>query len=523
MSNTAHQTRDIEKAPVLVTGASGYIGGRLVPRLLDAGYRVRCLVREPRKLTDRHWSTREGVQIVGGDAGDPASLRRAMKGCGAAYYLIHSMMAAGSEYRERDRELAHNFARAAATCGLGRIIYLGGLGETGEGLSEHLGSRREVEQALASGPVPVTVLRAAMIIGSGSASFEILRYLVERLPAMITPRWVTTECQPIAVRNALGYLVDCLQRPESTGRTLDIGGPDVLTYRELMRIMARNLGLKRPFIVPVPVLTPRLSSLWIHIVTPVSARFARPLAEGLRNRVVCRNDEAARLMPQPLIGVDEAIAAAMGQCRQGELESTWVDAGPMPGDPDWAGGTTFVDRRGTAVAASPQQVFTALSGIGGTRGWFAANALWRIRGALDRLIGGPGLARGRRDPDRLHYGDAVDFWRVSEVDADRRVELRAEMRLPGTAVLEFLIEPGPHMPASGVDNAPEQSPRAILTQIARFKPRGVLGLLYWYAVMPFHGFVFRGMIAGIRESAERSARSADGSMDLVADDSPTRI
>ena len=296
---------------ILVTGATGYIGGRLVPRLLEAGHRVRCLAREPRKLDGRPWASDPRVEVVAGDTSDIASLRRALEGCGAAYYLVHSMVAAGHEYAERDRTMARAFARAAEDTGLERIVYLGGLGELGAGLSEHLASRREVEELLASGQTPVTVLRAAMIIGSGSASFEILRYLVERLPVMVTPRWVSTESQPIAVRNVVQYLVDCLGVPETSGQTLDIGGPDVLSYRELMRIMAEERGLRRRYVVPVPVLTPRLSSLWIHLVTPISHRIARPLAEGLRNRVVCRNDDARRLMPQDLLTVREAIRSAL--------------------------------------------------------------------------------------------------------------------------------------------------------------------------------------------------------------------
>ena len=278
-----------DRRPILVTGATGYIGGRLVPRLIDAGHAVRCLAREPRKLSGRPWASHPAVEIVAGDASSPGSLEGAMAGTRAAFYLIHSMLAAGPAYAGADRKLARTFASAAAACGVERIVYLGGLGETGAGLSEHLSSRREVEEALASAAVPVTVFRAAMIIGSGSASFEILRYLVERLPVMVTPRWVQTESQPIAVRNVLEYLVRSLTTPATAGRTLDIGGPDVLSYRDLMRVMAECRGLRRRVIVPVPVLTPRLSSLWIHLVTPVNHRIARPLAEGLRNRVVCRD------------------------------------------------------------------------------------------------------------------------------------------------------------------------------------------------------------------------------------------
>lgn len=479
------------KRMVLVTGATGYIGGRLVPRLLDAGNRVRCFVRSSRKLLSRQWAQHQGVQIVEGSAENNAELVHAMQGCDAAYYLIHSMMAVGPDYRDHDRSLAGTFARAAERAGVKRIIYLGGLGETGAGLSEHLTSRREVEAALSSTSVPVTVLRAAMIIGSGSSSFEILRYLVERLPIMVTPRWVKTESQPIAVRNALHYLVACLETKETTGRTLDIGGADILTYREIMQIMANALGLRRRFIVPVPVLTPRLSSLWIHLVTPISHRIARPLAEGLRNRVVCRDDEAARLMPQHLLTVRESIDAALGKLTAAQVESTWADAGPVPGDPDWAGGKLFVDRRSVEVAAPVEQVFCTICRIGGNNGYYAADWLWRLRGMLDRLVGGPGLRRGRRDPEKLAYGEALDFWRVTAVEVNHRLELRAEMWLPGVATLTFETQPG--------SGDPQQS---TLVQTARFKPRGLLGLLYWYTVAPLHGIVFSGMIRGIQRAAE---------------------
>lgn len=479
------------RRPVFVTGATGYIGGRLVPRLLAAGWPVRCLARTPRKLVGRAWAADSRVEIVAGDVGDPAALAQAMRGCAAAYYLVHSMLAAGAAYAEEDRRLARAFARAAAEAGVGRIVYLGGLGELGDGLSEHLASRREVERELADGPVPVTTLRAAMIIGSGSASFEILRYLVERLPVMVTPRWVSTQSQPIAVRDVLHYLVACLDTPETTGRTLDIGGPDVLDYKELMQVMASERGLRRRVIVPLPVLTPRLSSLWIHLVTPVSSDIARPLAEGLRNRVVCRDDEAARLMPQTLTPVRAAIREALDGVEQGGVETMWSMAGPIPGDPDWAGGTVFTDRREVDVAAPAAAAFRAVCRIGGGHGWYAADILWRIRGALDRLAGGPGLRRGRRDPETVAWGEPLDFWRVTGLEQDRHLSLRAEMKLPGEALLEFTIDPG------------ADPDHCRLIQTARFLPRGLAGLAYWYAVLPLHGIVFSGMLAGIRKEAER--------------------
>lgn len=476
---------------IFVAGASGYIGGRLVPRLRKEGYRVRCLARDPRKLDARTWATDPGVEIIMGDAGEGDLLSNAMRGCEAAYYLVHSMIAAGSEYRDHDRNLALTFSRAAERSSVGRIIYLGGLGEMGKDLSEHLASRREVEEALASGSARVTVLRAAMIIGSGSASFEILRYLVERLPVMVTPKWVSTEAQPISVSDTLHYLITCLTTPETVGRTIDIGGPEVLRYESILQIMAASLGLRRRLILPVPVLTPRLSSYWIHIVTPVGHRIARPLALGLKNRVVCRDDDAQRLMPAKLLTVREAIDEAVGKTTRHDVETAWTDAGAIPGDPDWAGGTSFVDSRKEHVRAPAERLYQTVCQVGGQHGWYAADPLWKLRGVIDRLLGGPGLARGRRHPASVSYGDALDFWRVTGVEPGKRLALHAEMKLPGEAQQEFIIE-------KDADN-PDHS---VLTQVARFKPRGLCGLLYWYAVYPLHQVVFGGMCRGIRRRAE---------------------
>ncbi|MDP9120464.1 MAG: SDR family oxidoreductase [Acidobacteriota bacterium] len=499
-----------ERERVFVTGATGYIGGRLVPRLLAAGYRVRCLARSPRKLAGRPWAADPRVEIVAGDMadrgnrGDDAvkSLAERIRGCGPAFYLVHSMMTAGTDYARSDLEMAARFADAAGRAGLSRILYLGGLGEMADDLSEHLRSRREVEAALASGPTPLTVFRAAMVIGSGSASFEILRYLVERLPVMITPKWVSTECQPIAIRDVLHYLVSALATPETVGRTLDIGGPDVVSYQRLMKIMAEERRLPHRLVIPVPVFTPRLSSFWIHLVTPLSHRIARPLADGLRNRVVCRNDEAARLMPSDLLGVREAIARALKRSEQPPVETVWSNSGVIPGDPDWAGGTVFTDSRSAEIAAPPEAVFRAVCRIGGGNGWYAADWLWRLRGWMDRLVGGPGLRRGRRDPESLSYGDALDFWRVTGLEGNRRLTLRAEMKLPGDALLEFTLEPLPRRE--------DGAPTTRLVQTARFRPKGLLGLAYWYAVKPFHRVVFSGMLDGIcRTALEAAAASGE--------------
>lgn len=471
-----------------IAGPTGYIGTRLVPRLVAAGYKVRCLARTPNKLRDRPWRADPNVDVVHCDLQDRARTSSQLTGCAAAFYLVHAMEQ-GAGYAERDRQTARTFAAASGDANIARIIYLGGLGDSGDDLSAHLASRREVEQILSSGDAQVTALRAAMIIGSGSASFEILRYLTERLPVLLTPQWVRTECQPIAVRNVLHYLVHCLSVGDTAGRVLEIGGPEVTSYEELIQVMAEERGLPRRRIVPVPLLTPRLSALWIHLVTPISARMARPLAEGLRNRVVVSDDSAARLMPQPLLTARDAIRIALEAEARFDVESAWSAAGPVPGDPDWAGGDVFSDTRHGAIEASPDRVFDVLLRIGGRQGWFKYNQLWRLRGLLDRLAGGPGTRRGRRHPDTLMWGDVLDFWRVVEVERPRRLTLRAEMKVPGDAVLDFEIE------TTGTPG------RTMLTQTARFRPRGLAGLLYWYAVLPFHKPVFDGLFNGIATTA----------------------
>lgn len=480
---------------IAIAGATGYIGGRLVPSLLDTGHEVRCLVRSPRKLEGREWVANPRAQIREVDLSKPESVAQGLEGCEAVYYLVHSMISAEENFASRDLELAKTFAGAAREAKVGRIIYLGGLGKDGSDLSEHLASRREVEAALACSGVPVTVLRAAIIIGSGSASFEILRYLTHRLPVMIVPKWVSTPCQPIAIENVLSYLTKVLDVPETTGQTFDIGGSEVLRYRDLMVIMAQELGLGRRFIIPVPVLTPRLSSYWIHLVTPLSSKLARPLAEGLRNEVICHDTRITSLIPQKLLNAREAIRAALIQLQEHLVETHWSMAGPIPGDPDWSGGTVFRDERNVVIDAPPDTVWKAVCQLGGANGWYA-QILWRFRGWLDSMVGGPGLRRGRRSPDSLRYGDALDFWRVVGIEKDHCLSLRAEMRVPGVAVLDFHIE----SPASN---------RCILRQTALFQPRGLAGLLYWYSVLPFHNLIFKGMLNRIKSNAvKRAAQDA---------------
>jgi uncharacterized protein YbjT (DUF2867 family) len=477
---------------IFVTGATGYVGGRLVPMLIHAGYTVRCLAREPRKLEARPWRTDPNVEVVTGDLTDIDELVGQMQGHSVAYFLVHSMEASGGKYAERDLLLASNFAQAAKTAGIQRIIYLGGLGELGDSLSQHLRSRREVEETLGSTGIPITTFRAAMIIGSGSASFEILRYLVERLPVMVTPSWVTTESQPVAISDVLHWLVRCLQVPETTGKTLEIGGPDVLPYRELMRIMAEELRIPKRWILPVPILTPRLSSLWISLVTPVSYKIARPLAEGLRNRVVVTDKTAQQWMPHEALGVRESIKRALHKIELNEVETRWSVAGPIVGDPHWAGGKVFTDQRSVMIHADPASVFAAVCRIGGGNGWYAGDILWRIRGWMDTLVGGPGLRRGRRDSERVEFGEALDFWRVVGIDRDRSLSLLAEMRMPGVAMLNFDLTPD------------GEAGRTRLTMTARYRPRGLVGIIYWYLVVPLHHIVFGGMLKGIRKAAESS-------------------
>ncbi|WP_037229178.1 SDR family oxidoreductase [Rhodopirellula baltica] len=475
---------------ILVCGATGYVGGRLARRLLEEGYRVTCLVRSPEKLTKFSWGQHERLTVVKGELEDTESTRRALENIDFAYYLVHSMQSAKGEYAQRDRELATGFRDTAQTSSCRRIIYLGGLGELGADLSEHLDSRHEVGEILQSGRVPTTVFRAAMIIGSGSASFETLRYLVERLPIMVTPKWVKTETQPVAIRDVLRYLVACLSVEETAGRTLDIGGPDVMSYRDVMQVMAEKLKLRRRIILPVPVLTPYLSSLWIGLVTPVSSSIARPLSEGLKNRTVCRNEDAVRLMPGDCLGIEAAIEAALGKTQQGDIETRWSTAGKIPGDPDWSGGTTLTDRREITVQGSVEQTFAEIRSIGGANGYWGAGFLWQVRGWMDQAIGGPGLRRGRRHPRDLHYGEAVDFWRVTKLVPNERLTLRAEMKLPGEAELDFQVEP-----------SSAETTQVVMT--ARFRPKGLLGLAYWYAVLPLHGLVFPVMLRGIAKNVQR--------------------
>jgi uncharacterized protein YbjT (DUF2867 family) len=484
--------------PVLVMGSTGYVGGRLIPQLLAAGYRVRALGRSLKKLTCRPWANHPALELAQGDVLELTSLEEAARGCWAAFYLVHSMVAAPDKYTEADRLGAQNMVRAAAAAGLNRIIYLGGLGKPEDpNLSEHLRSRAEVATILQSGPTPATFLRAAMILGSGSASFEILRYLVDRLPVMTTPTWVRNPVQPIAISNVLNYLQGCLEHDEVLGQTFDIGGPDILSYQQLFRIYAEEASLPKRLIIPVPVLTPTLSSLWIHLVTPVPSTIARPLAEGLRNPVVCQENRIRDIIPQKLLTCRETIRLALEKTKMQQVDTCWTDASAsIPpewvycGDATYAGGTILECGYRIRLQATPTEVWTPIVSLGGDNGYYFGNVLWKLRGGVDRLLGGIGFRGGRRHPTKLNVGDALDFWRVLEVEPERRLMLLAEMKVPGEAILEFTITPlGPNL--------------VELRELSRFLPRGLGGILYWYSVYPLHQYVFGGLLQALAQKIGR--------------------
>jgi uncharacterized protein YbjT (DUF2867 family) len=450
------------------------------------------------KISCRPWAGSNRIELVQGDVLDLESLERAAVGCRAAYYLVHSMIAQKEKYVEADRLGARNMVAAAAAGGLKRIIYLGGLAETRDGtLSKHLKSRIEVADILQAGPVPTTNLRAPMILGSGSASFEILRYLVERLPAMVTPRWVQSLNQPIAIRNVINYLTACLEHDETLGQTLDIGGPDVLTYRDLLDIYAQEAGLRKRFIIPVPVLTPTLSSYWIHLISPVPTAIALPLTEGLTSDAVCTDNRIHAIIPQKLVSCREAIRLALDRIKQEQVDTCWMDAGSVLepewahcGDADWAGGTIMNCGYRVRIRATAEEVWQPVSRIGGKTGWYFGNYLWRLRGILDRLAGGVGLRRGRRHSSQIGVGDALDFWRVLKIDAPQELLLVAEMKTPGEALLKFQINPG----GNGLVE---------FQMLSRFLPKGLFGILYWYVLYPFHQWIFYGMLKSIAKSIDK--------------------
>jgi len=490
---------------VLVAGATGYIGRRLVAELVAVGHHVRCLARTPEKLDAESW--RAHVEVVTGDVLDGTSLGAAFRDIDAAYYLVHSI-GSQSDWQTRDRTAAENFRDAAAAAEVEQIVYLGGLGDDAGGkLSPHLASRHEVGRVLADGPVPLTELRAAVVIGSGSASFEMLRHLVEVLPIMTTPRWVETRVQPIAVRDVLAYLTGVLGNREAYGKVYEIGGADVVTYHEMMDEYADVAGLRRRVIVPVPVLSPRLSSLWVGLVTPIPTDLARPLIDSLVNEVVVNDHTIDRVVPHEPIGCREAIELALRRIGDVDVSTRWTDAelygrtpaDPMPADPDWAGATILADVQTIHTNATRDVLYREVCGLGGDRGWLVGNWLWTVRGGIDRIVGGVGMRRGRRHPTELRVGDVVDFWRVEALEPQRLLRLRAEMLLPGDAWLEWTITP---------DTGTGET---VFVQRALFRPRGLLGRAYWYAVAPFHRFIFGPLIRGIEREALLAPRIVESS------------
>jgi len=484
---------DIAPRPLaLVTGATGYIGGRLVPELLKSGFRVRVLVRHPARLASKTWS--DQVEIALGDARDAEAVLRAVTDVDVAYFLLHSL-STDPAFEEEELSVAQIFANACSEKQVKRIVYLGGIIDPREEtLSPHLRSRKRVGEVLRSSGIPTIELRAAVILGSGSASFEMLRYLAERLPAMTTPKWVRSRIQPIAVRDVLHYLIAVANLPEEVSRTFDIGGPDILTYEDMMRRYAKVAGLPNPLIIPVPVLSPGLSSHWVGLITPVPPSIARPLVESLKHEVVCNETDIRNYVPDPeggLLGFEQACHNALTRIRNVQVETRWAEASvtnspsePWPGDPEWSGGSLYVDKRVALIDAPAESVGRVIQGIGGDHGWYSWPLAWKARGVIDRTVGGVGLKRGRRDPDVLKVGDTVDFWRVEKSEPNSLLLLKAEMKMPGVGWLEFQITPT-------VDG------RSVLTQKAIFYPRGLAGHIYWASLTPFHGPIFSQMLTRI--------------------------
>jgi uncharacterized protein YbjT (DUF2867 family) len=476
---------------VLVTGATGYIGGRLVGRLLNAGYKVRTVVRDPSRLQGRPWA--DYVEVVQGDVLNEDTLPAAMAGVDAAYYLIHSM-GGGADFHYRDLLAAHNFGVAAREAGLRRIIYLGGLGEPDSSLSPHLRSRQQTGSVLRDSGIQVTEFRAAVIVGSGGISFEMIRHLTERMPAMLCPRFIHTRIQPIGLRNVLQYLVAALDTPQSAGEIVEIGGADVMTYGEMFMEYAAERGLRRRMIA-VPILTPSLYAHLVHYVTPVPLSLARPLIEGLRNEVIVRDDTAQRLFPgiQP-ISYRMAVQRALVRLDAHEVETAWSDAlvssqGHVPAVTLTSHEGMILEHRQRVIAAPPAVVYRAFTGLGGDRGWLYFNWAWRLRGLIDRVVGGVGSRRGRRDADEVRVGDALDYWRVEDVERERSLLLRAEIKVPGRAWLQFNAVP--------IDGGESR-----LIQTAFFAPKGLFGILYWYVLYPIHSLIFSGLIRKLAERAD---------------------
>ncbi len=492
---------------ILVTGATGYVGGRLVPKLLEKNHSVTVVVRDARRLADVPW--RDRVKVVEGDLIDQGVVDEAAKGIDVLYYLVHSM-STSKDFHTLERAIATTVADSAARAGVKRIVYLGGLHPEGE-LSRHLQSRKEVGDILLSSGVPTVVLQAGVIIGSGSASFEMIRHLTEVLPYMPAPKWVRNFIQPIAIRDVLHYLIHAADLDKKVNRAFDIGGPDVFRYGQLMNGYAVEAGLKQRPIAAMPVLTPWLASQWVNLVTPIPRSLAVPIIESLLHDAVMKNHDIDEAIAPPvggLTGYRKAVRLALARMREGEIETSWRNASvhgapadPLPTDPDWSGHTVYTDVRQVRCAANPGSLWKVVESIGGDNGWYSWPVAWAARGWVDKLVGGVGLRRGRRDQDRLVTGDALDFWRVEHIEPGRFLRLRAEMKLPGLAWLEFTVEP-------------REQGGSRLTQRAIFFPHGLGGRLYWLAVMPFHGIIFQAMASAMSKKAASLAE--DNSSNTVA-------
>ncbi|MGJ9403757.1 SDR family oxidoreductase [Arthrobacter sp. KK5.5] len=481
---------------VAVAGATGYIGGRLVPLLLERGHTVRVLTRDGSKLRDVPWGS--AVDVVEGSLEDAGTATALVEGTDVVYYLVHSMGGAGAaDFERTERKCALNTASAARNAGVGRIVYLSGLHPDGE-LSRHLASRAEVGEILLGSGVPTMVLQAGLVIGSGSASFEMVRHLTDVLPVMPAPRWVENRIQPIAVRDALHYLTAAADVPAEVSGTFDVGGPDVLTYAEMMRGYARVAGLREPLVVALPVLTPWLAAQWVNLVTPIPRSLAIPLVESLQHDCVVREHGIDAVIPPPEggpTGYLKAVELALIKIEAGAVETSWATAHaigepaePLPSDPEWAGRTVFTDARERATSATPEQVWKVIEGIGGENGWYSLPLAWSVRGLMDKVAGGVGLERGRRSRDRLRFNDVVDWWRVESLEPGRALLLRAEMKVPGGAWLELSVDPA-------------DSGGSVYRQRAIFLPRGLAGRAYWLAVLPFHGVIFKSMADRVTAAA----------------------